>query len=208
MQKVLITWVSSWIWNYLANNLNSKYKIFWISRNDPKLENIYFFSCDLTNFNEINNFVNKIKNENIYFDSIIFNAGVWFFDEFENISADKNLQTLQTNLYAPIFMLQHLLNNLNKNAKLIFVWSIAAKKFFKLWAVYQASKFWIRWFAWSIKNELKDYFVCIINPNIVKTNFFWNNNPNINFRETKLNDILKVVENVLTWKENRFEIDL
>ncbi|MBP8016800.1 SDR family oxidoreductase, partial [Candidatus Gracilibacteria bacterium] len=127
---------------------------------------------------------------------------------FGNISNKKNLQMLQTNLYSPILMLQNLLKNLNKNAKIIFIGSIASKKFFNFGAVYQASKFGLRGFAGSIKNEFKDKKIYIINPTIVKTNFFGGQESKFNYKQTKIIDIFKTVENILNGKENRFEIDL
>jgi len=58
----------------LTEKLCKNYNIFGISRNNPNLEKITFYTCDLINEKDINTFTNKIKDQNIYFDMIIFNA--------------------------------------------------------------------------------------------------------------------------------------
>lgn len=78
-------------------------------------------------------------------------------------------------------------------------------------SVYQASKFWLRGFAWALKNELKDKKVFIINPKILETNFHKNSSvfiPTDKEKITSLESIFEVVENILKNKETRFEIDL
>ena len=102
-------------------------------------------------------------------------------------------------------------NLLKKSAKIIFIWSKASKKFSNNWAAYLASKFWIRWFAWWINKDLwKKFWVHLINPKIVKTNFHKNSKIEIQWKfcETWLNEIFKTCEKIFKWEEKNFEIDL
>ena len=67
-------------------------------------------------------------------------------------------------------------------------------------SVYQASKFWLRGFAWALKNELKDKKIFIINPKILETNFHKNSSvfiPTDKEKITSLESIFEVVENIL-----------
>ena len=87
------------------------------------------------------------------------------------------------------------------------MWSIASKKFMKNGSVYLASKFGLRWFAWWIKEEWKKVY--IINPKIVETDFHkWKINLPENINAKSPLEIVKVVEDIISWKETRFEIDL
>lgn len=205
--NILITWVSSWIWKYLAENLKNNYSVYGVSRNNPNLENINFYTLDLTRFDKIDEYLKNI--ENIKFDLVILNAWVGFFDKIENMSDEEIITTLTLNSISPIIFTKKILKNLNNKSMLIFIWSVAGKKFFKYWSVYQSSKFALRWFAWSLKNELKQK-VFIINPQYVDTSFFKNERIDIEwkYKETKIETILETVKNIINKKENRFEIDL
>ena len=61
----------------------------------------------------------------------------------------------------------------------------------------------------NLKNEIKQN-IHIINPKVVKTNFHKNSKIEIQwkFEETNLEDILQVINEIIQWKEKRFEIDL
>jgi len=93
-----------------------------------------------------------------------------------------------------------------KKTKIIFIWSIISKKFMKWASVYQASKFWLRWFAWWLKSEW--YKVFFINPKIVDTNFHPSNLDLNKFPQTSIESIVNTIENIINWNEKRFEIDL
>ncbi len=221
MKNILITWSSKWIWKYLSDNLKKDYQIFGISRTPPSLplsRGIKTDSwslttdnyIDLTNFSQFDDFCEKVDKNNIKFDTIIFNAGVWAFWEFENISSEKYKEIINLNLLSPILFLQKLLAFLEKKWKIIFIWSIISKKFFKYGAVYGASKFGLRGFAWALKNEFPGQ-IHIINPRLVETDFHKDSKIKIDFnkdRITSLDDILKVIQNIILREEKRFEIDL
>lgn len=208
--KILITWTTSWIWEYLAENLNNNNFIIWTWRSENKIENISFLKWDLQKIDflkEINNFVKKEK-----IDFLVLNAWVWYFDKFENISLEENEEIIKTNLLSPIQLTSLLLKNNSINKWIVFIWSIAWKKSMKYWASYAASKFWLRGFAMQIKNEYLKLNIHLINPKIVETNF--HNNSAINivwnkyYKETSLESILEVVENIVNNKQKKFEIDL
>lgn len=208
-QNILITWVSSWIWHFLAENMRFDFEIFWISRRNPNLENINFSSVDLTDFKSLNLYIDIIKDKKL--DAIILNAWVGFFDKIENIRDEEIIKTINLNLTSNIIFVKNILPYLHDKAKIIFIWSVAWKKFFKYWSVYQASKFGLRWFAWSLRNEIKQS-VFLINPWFVDTEFFENERLEIQikwwYKETKIETILEIIKNILSSTEKRFEIDL
>lgn len=204
MGKILITWTTSWIWNFLANNLKDIFEIIWVWRSDNKIESISFFKWDLKD----GIFLNEISKNIQEIDYLIINAWVWYFDAFQNISIDEDKETIETNLISPIVLTKLLLPKIKQ--WIIFIWSISSKKSWSFWASYAASKFWLRWFAMQLKNEIKWIKISIINPKIVKTNFHKNSKIEIvwKYKETSLEEILKVVKEIINWGEKRFEIDL
>jgi short-subunit dehydrogenase len=205
--NILITWISSWVWKNLWNFLVEKNNIIWISRNKAENDKVESHKIDLSKKTEIEYFCKNIVKQKYLFNVLILNAGIWEFWNFEENSLEKYENIINVNLLANIRLLKLLEENISKNTKIVFIWSIISKKFMRWASVYQASKFWLRGFAGWLKQEWKKVF--IINPKIIDTNFhkdkieLWNEYP-----ETKMEDILEVIWNIIDWKEKRFEIDL
>lgn len=200
-KKILITWSSRWLGKFLKENLEKKYEIIWISRQNSSI------NFDLTDFWNYDKIFEKFNEQKIW--TVILSAWIWFFWEFENWKNYEEIINL--NLLSPILLLQKILPFLEEKAEIIFIWSIIWKKFMKWASVYQASKFWLRGFAWGLKNELKGKKIFIINPKILETDFHKNSEifiPNDKEKITSLESVLETVENILEKKENRFEIDL
>ena len=208
-KNILITWTSRWLWRFLAENLNLDYNIFWISRTKTDLNIFEDIDFDLTNFEQFDKILWKIGEKK--FEMIVFNSWIWYFWKFEDWEEQTYKNIINLNLLSPILFLQKILPLLEQKAKIVFIWSIIWKKFMKNASVYQASKFWLRGFAWALKNELKDKKVFIINPKILETDFHKNSSvfiPTDKEKITSLESIFEVVENILKNKETRFEIDL
>lgn len=204
MKSILITWTTSWIWNFLAQKLKDNSEIIWIWRSKNNIEWINYFSWDLQNSQFLKELSYKIEN----IDWLILNAWVWYFDEFKNISLQEHTEIINTNLLSPIILTNIFLDKIK--SWIIFIWSISSKKSGKFGASYSASKFWIRWFAMNLKNETKWIKIHLINPKIVKTNFHKNSKIEIvwKYEETKIENILEITKNIIAWDEKRFEIDL
>lgn len=210
-KRVLLTWSSSWIGKYLSEMLLSLwYEVVWISRNQTIFEEWYtHVFLDLSDAEARSNFLREEFPWLGVFSSCIFNAWVWVFWSFLDQSEEDIFQQLNVNLVSIIHMSQSLIWSLEIDGKLIFMWSRASRKFMKEWAVYQATKFWLRWFAWTLSKELsQDVF--FLNPKIVETSFH-DQTSLAQFSShwmTSLEDIWCLVRNILSWNEERFEIDV
>lgn len=202
MKNIFITGTSSWIWKFVAQNMQEVHTIYGISRNSSNLDIQEF----LWNIND-ETFLSEIYKKVPEIDWLILNAWVWYFDIFKNISLEEHKEIIQTNLLSPIIFTSIFLDKLK--SWIIFIGSISSKKSGKYGASYSASKFWLRGFAMNLKNEIKQN-IHIINPKVVKTNFHKNSKIEIQwkFEETNLEDILQVINEIIQWKEKRFEIDL
>ena len=195
--NIFITWTSKWIWKYLKDHLENEtiFEIKWRQQ------------CDLSDFQQLKQFLDKLIPENLLLDVLILNAGFGLFWKFEEFQFEDYQKLINTNLLANIVILKFLEKHLHSKTKIIFIGSIISKKFMKYAAVYQASKFWLRGLAWWLKNEGKKVF--IINPKIVDTDFHKDKvciNPT--WAKTSLDSILLTVKNIIYGKERRFEIDL
>ncbi len=209
-KNILITWTSKWIWKYLLEELKEKNEIIGISRTKIEEKGFTHFNIDLTNSSLFNKIVNYLEQNGKKIDVLIINAWVGHFWKYEQWDSEKYKEIINLNLLSPILFIKELEPYLEDKAKIIFLWSIISKKFMKYWAVYQASKFGLRWFAGALKNELKWKGIHIINPRIVDTSFHDKSEINIetNWRKTSLKDILKTIKELIYWNEKRFEIDL
>lgn len=205
--RILITWTTSWIWNYLAKNLKNEINIIWVWRSENNIDGVNFIRWDLQDENFLEQ-INKNLIENI--DYLIINSWVWYFDKFENIDNSKHKEIINTNLLSPILLINLLLKNKKINKWIIFIWSIAWKKSMKFWSSYSASKFWLRGFAMHLKNEFTKLKIHLVNPSIVKTNFHINSKIDIvwKYKENSLEEVLYIIKKILRREEQRFEIDL
>lgn len=191
--NIFLTWDSKWIWKFLYEDLSKEYSVFWISRTGQ-------YRYDL--LKDINKLAEDFK-DNI-FDVIVLNAWIWDFHNFKEWNLETYENIINLNLLANIKLLKKL--NYHKKTKIIFIWSIIWKKFMKGAVVYQASKFWLRWFAWALKKEW--YKIFLLNPKIVETIFHPGHLNLSKFPKTEIKDIVKTVKNIIKGNEKRFEIDL
>ena len=205
--NILITWTSRWLGRFLAEKLSEENNVIWISRKKLDQKKFLDLNFDLTDFSKFDEIIEKIKEQKFW--TIILNGWIWYFWEFQNWENYEEIINL--NLLSPILFLQKILPFLEEKANIIFIWSIISKKFMKWASVYQASKFWLRGFAWWLKNELKWKKIFLINPKILETDFHKNSTvfiPTDESKITSLESIFEVVKNILENNENRFEIDL
>ena len=151
----------------------------------------------------------KILDENEDIEGLISCAGVGYFGNLENFSLDQILSSLNTNLLSHVILTKYLVPFFKKKnkGKLIYIGSESALDGGKKGSLYSAAKFGLRGFTQSIRAELasRNITVTLINPGMVKTNFF--NNLNFQPGLSKKNsivvyDIAKVVISILQMDTN------
>jgi len=203
--QLLITGTSSGIGRFLSENLSKNYHIFWIARRENTLKNIDFYQGDVCN----DNFLEKVSEEIKTLDYLILNAWVWYFGDFQEINEKNHREIIETNLLSPLLLSHKLLKKKKIQSGIIFIGSVAGKKSLKNGASYMASKFWLRGLAMGLKNDYKNLRIHIINPSIIKTDFHKNTSLDMDsYKKNSLDDILKIIENIIIWEEKRFEVDV
>src|SRR5437762_7459606 len=108
-------------------------------------------------------------------DLLINNAGVAIVKPFGEITRVEWEQTLGVNVTAPFLLTQHLAPNMPPGSSIVNILSVAAKTGFPNWSAYCTSKFAIEGFSQSVREELRDRKIRVINvyPAATDTNI-WN----------------------------------
>lgn len=109
-------------------------------------------------------------------DGVVLNAGAGRFGALEQFSADQVRQLVELNLLSPMLVARELVPRLKRRGygDLVFVGSESALRGGRRGAVYSATKFGIRGFAQSLRDECaaSGVRVGIVNPGMVDTAFF------------------------------------
>ena len=214
VKKIIVTGSSSGIGNSITKELiKKKIKVIGISRNNNKslIKSKYFQSeeIDLSELKNIPMSIEKILDENEDIEGLISCAGVGYFGNLENFSVDQILSSINTNLLSHVILTKYLVPFFKKKnkGKLVYIGSESALDGGKKGSLYSAAKFGLRGFTQSIRAEVasRNITVTLINPGMVKTNFF--NNLDFQPGLSKKNsiiayDIAKVVISILQMDTN------
>jgi NAD(P)-dependent dehydrogenase (short-subunit alcohol dehydrogenase family) len=107
---------------------------------------------------------------------LVNNAGIAVVKPFREITLTEWEQTLGVNITAPFLLIQRLAGRMPPGSSIVNVLSIAAKTGFRNWSAYCMSKFALEGFSQSVREELRDRKIRVINiyPAATDTDI-WNN---------------------------------
>ncbi|VAX10114.1 Oxidoreductase [hydrothermal vent metagenome] len=132
--------------------------------------------ADLSDLNHLPQQMQTIVKDHPDIDGIIFNAGFGRFGSLEEFSPSQIQDQINLNLTSQILLARELLPTLKRQGRgdLIFIGSEAALSGRRKGSIYCATKFAIRGFAQSLREECSAAGIrsTIINPGMVKTGFF------------------------------------
>ena len=196
----IITGASTGIGRALAMELSNNYFIYLVSRNinnlnktkeiiKNKKNDCEIITADLTNKQSVEKIYNKISNiDNI--ELLINNAGIAIFKDISNTSINDWDKTINVNLRGSFLMTKLIIDNFKskKSGKIVFINSSAGLKPFKNSSAYVASKYGLRGFASSLREELREFNVKVISvfPGAVDTPL-WDNKNAEDIREDMMN---------------------
>ena len=186
----IITGASTGIGKELAVELSNDYLVYLISRNIENLNktkaiihnknnDCEVISVDISDEESVKKIHNKISNkDNI--ELLINNAGVAIFKDISDTTVNDWDQTINVNLRGSFLITKLLIENFKsqKSGKIVFINSGAGLKPFKNSSAYVASKYGLRGFASSLREELREYNVKVISafPGAVNTPLWDNKN--------------------------------
>ena len=196
----IITGASTGIGRELAVELSNNYFVYLISRNIDNLNKTKeiiinnnndcdIIVADITNQESVEKIYNTIHDkDNI--ELLINNAGIAIFKDISSTSIDDWDKTINVNLRGSFLMTRLIVEifKVKKSGKIVFINSGAGLKPFKNSSAYVASKYGLRGFASSLREELREYNVKVISifPGAVDTPL-WDNKNVDNIREDMMN---------------------
>jgi short-subunit dehydrogenase len=116
---------------------------------------------DLATSAGVSDLIAEVGNEPIHL--LVNNAGVAVVKPFTEITTIEWEQTVGVNITAPFMLTQHFAPRMPPGSSIVNILSVAAKKGFPNWSTYCMSKFALEGFSQSIREELRDRKIRIIN---------------------------------------------
>ena len=180
---ILVTGSSSGIGFAITKKLlNCGAKVIGIARNHSKFSidhpNYVTYNVEMSDLNNLNKVMNKIIKENNEITGLISNAGYGEFGPLENFSIEQINSFISVNLTSHIVVTKLILPHLKKRkmGDIVFIGSEAGLLGSKNGSLYCSAKFGLRGFSQSIRHDTStsNIRVCIINPGMVRTEFFKN----------------------------------
>ncbi len=211
---VLVTGSSSGIgYEITSKLLDLGAKVIGIARNHDKsnLENKNYttYDCDVSVHEKLEIIIKEILKRHPEINCLISNAGYGNFGSLENFSTLQIKNFLATNLTSHLIVTKHLLPHFKriKIGDIIFIGSEAGLLGAKNGSLYCAAKFGLRGFCESLSKDVsnKNIRVSIINPGMVRTDFFESLNfepGNDEKNAININDISSTVTYILRLSRN------
>lgn len=179
---IVITGGSDGLGKAIAKRLNDENRIIIISNNENKLIevsneiNCKYYVCDVVDYKQVDNTINKIINECGNIDILINNAGVWLAGELTETDYDRISNCIDVNTKGPIYMTKAVLPNMyeRKQGLIINVCSQASFDSDDFSTVYNASKWAMRGFNRSIQKDVSKKGVKVTGfyPGFMQTDIF------------------------------------
>jgi NAD(P)-dependent dehydrogenase (short-subunit alcohol dehydrogenase family) len=116
---------------------------------------------DLANAAGVSDLIAEVGREPI--DFLVNNAGVAVVKPFTEITSVEWEQTIGVNITAPFMLTQHFAPKMPPSSSIVNILSIAARTGFANWSAYCMSKFALEGFSQSVREELRDRKIRVIN---------------------------------------------
>ena len=123
---------------------------------------------DLATERGVSNLISQVGDERL--DVLINNAGIAVVKPFREITFDEWRQTLGVNVTAPFLLMQRFAGQMPPGSSIVNILSIAAKTGFANWSAYCMSKFALEGFSQSVREELRERRIRLINIYPAATN--------------------------------------
>lgn len=180
-RTVLVTGASSGIGRAIARNLlRQGHHVIGVSRDRSKFvrecKGFTPIQMDLSQLAKLPEQIRELLRQHPEIDAVVFSAGIGQFGSLEEFSYAQIENLMTVNFTGPVFLTRAILPHLkHKNrSDLIYIGSEAALKGARKGSIYCASKFALRGFTQALREESakSGIRICLINPGMVKTEFF------------------------------------
>jgi len=164
MEKTaVITGVSKGLGKALAEKFQSEgFRVIGISRNRPEISLYRFIQADLTDENRLLSVAEELEKERI--DLLINNAGVGIYESWKDMKMEDLRKVFELNFFSAVFLTKLLLPKLiESKGCIINVSSVAGKLYVPYMGGYCATKYALNAFSDSLRAELKEDGVHVLN---------------------------------------------
>ncbi|HJT80174.1 MAG TPA: SDR family oxidoreductase [Chthoniobacterales bacterium] len=118
-------------------------------------------SYDLATKSGVSRLIDAVGSDRL--DLLVNNAGVAVVKPYTEITEIEWEQTIGVNVTAPFMLIQHFAPRMSPGSSIVNTLSVAAKTGFAGWSAYCASKFALEGLSQSIREELRDHKIRMIN---------------------------------------------
>jgi len=181
MRTLIVTGASSGIGYEITLKLLSQgYRVIGIARNFQKNpisdKNFHPVVIDLSNLSALPQALSSLRSEHPEITGLIACAGRGHFGSIETFSYDQIRDLIDINFISQVFLVKALMPGFKRStqADIVLIGSEAALEGRKNGSIYCASKFALRGFTQSLREECasSSVRVTLINPGMVRTPFF------------------------------------
>jgi NAD(P)-dependent dehydrogenase (short-subunit alcohol dehydrogenase family) len=135
---------------------------------DPGCAGVVKLIHDLATEEGVTGLIAQAGNEPL--DVLINNAGIAVVKPFREVTPDEWKQTIGVNVTAPFLLMQRFAGQMPPGSSIVNILSIAAKTGFAGWSAYCMSKFALEGFSQSVRAELRERRIRVINVYPAATN--------------------------------------
>jgi NAD(P)-dependent dehydrogenase (short-subunit alcohol dehydrogenase family) len=185
MKRYLITGASRGIGRAIAEKLADDAAILFLHGRDtvalaetckavgPRCSNVVSLIHDLAKPSGVSDLIASVGNDPL--DLLVNNAGIAVVKPFGEITMVEWEQTLGVNITAPFMLMQRFAPRMPPGSSIVNILSVAAKTGYAGWSAYCMSKFALEGFSQSVREELRDHRIRMINiyPSATNTDI-WN----------------------------------
>ena len=173
MRRYLITGASRGIGRAIAEKLAGEDTVLLLHGRDtvalaqtrkavePRCARVILLAHDLAKNSGVSDLIAEVGNEPIHL--LVNNAGVAVVKPFTEITPIEWEQTVGVNITAAFLLTQRFAPRMPPGSSIVNILSVAAKRGFPNWSAYCMSKFALEGFSQSIREELRDRKIRIIN---------------------------------------------
>jgi short-subunit dehydrogenase len=187
-QYILLTGASSGIGYEMANQLAAKeFNLILVARTEAKLQQmqaeltnrygilVQYFVADLSDVKAAKDLYTKIQEENLLVSHLVNNAGVGNYGNFTETSLEEELNMIQLNISSLVVLTKLFAKDMvsRRSGRIMNVASLLAYLPFPYFAVYSATKAFVKAFSETLAAELEGTGVIVTSlyPGTVDTAF-------------------------------------
>src|SRR3984893_2438017 len=180
MKRILITGASRGIGRAIAKKLAGSDATLLLHGRDtvalaetckavqPRCAGVVKLIHDLATEKGVANLISQVGDEPL--NVLVNNAGIAVVKPFREITPEEWKQTLGVNVTAPFLLMQRFAGQMPPGSSIVNILSVAAKNGFANWSAYCISKFPLEGFSQSVRQELREHRIRVINIYPAATN--------------------------------------